>query len=587
MKHEQSLQNQGMSSLLSIIKKTKPSTGLILLCVSLVIAQTGFSLLVPLQTKNLLDGISETQQYEFKALLLLGLILFVASAISGIQHYLLGKLGNEQKRILRNQLFRHLIHLPIRFYDKTLSGEPANRIVKDSEIIEELMSRHSASFLSGLVSLVGSFMILWFLDWRLTAVLFVAVSLSFTVIFPFAKKITGLSKSLQDQEAHFMATISEWFSQIRLIRSTNAEKKVSSLSANQVDSLFATSMSEMRLTSWMSPLINLAIMASIIAVLGFGANLVATNAMTIGTFVAFIMFLLNIVFPVMQLSFFFASLNKAAGAALRIEELLQEPQDRQGRQLHHQSDTTIEFNDVFFGYDQSKPILNGFNLTIKSNKTTALVATSGSGKSTIFSLLLGFYRVDSGSLRIGGTDLSELDKDHFLATMGYVSQDTPVLSGTLRSNLQLGLPNEPTIPQFNHALTQADLLDYVTSLEKGLDTIVGERGITLSGGQRQRLALARALLRAPKILLLDEVTASLDAHSESRIQTALDNAAQGRTTIVAAHRLSTVVNADEIVFIDKGRVIGTGTHNHLLQTLPAYRALVEKQMHQAAQKAVL
>lgn len=577
MEHDPS--RSGFSHLIQLIKQTLPAKRLIGLCIGLVILHTALSLLVPLQTKTLLDAMSTSQRFNWADTTILAGVLFLASAISGVQHYILGKLGNEQKRLLRNRLFNHLLHLPVAFFDKTLSGEPANRIVKDSEIIESLVSQHAASFLSGLVSLLGSFVILWFLEWRLTLVLFLAVLVSFAFIYPFARKISGLSKSLQDKEANYMANISEWFGQVRLLKSFTALKQIQAQSASQVDALYETAMKEQRILALMSPMSNLALMMSIIGILGYGATLVSSGVITIGTFVAFIMFLLNIVFPVMQLSMFFSALNKAAGAAMRIHELLDIKKEANGSDTSPIPSCDIELHNVHFAYHGSAPVLNGLTLKVAANKTTALVATSGGGKSTLFSLLLGYYEAGQGHIYLGGKDIRTLDKSTYLSKFGVVSQETPVLSGTLRSNLLLGLSHDPSLQDINNALDNADLSTFISQLDEGLDTQVGERGITLSGGQRQRLALARALLRNPDILLLDEVTASLDANSESRIQAALEAATSGRTTLIAAHRLATIRHADNIVCMDNGKVIAQGTHDELLRNEPLYRELVKKQFH--------
>ncbi|MFC3032602.1 ABC transporter ATP-binding protein [Pseudoalteromonas fenneropenaei] len=565
------------AALWSILRRTKPTNALIAITVALIICATGLSLWVPLLTKAWLDNLSATQQFSWSALFGLAAALIGGGILSGVQYHQLGKLGNLQKRNLRNELFDHVVNLPIAFFDRTLSGEPANRIVKDTEIIEDLVSNQTASMLSGLLQLLGSFFILWFLDWRLTAVLFLAIVLSFLAILPFTAKLAAISKQQQDSEASLMANLTEWFAQIRLLRSATAHSQINQEVQCKVKQLFTLAMQEVRTVAMMSPLVNTAIMASIIAVLGFGATLVAKQQMTIGTFVAFIMFLLNIVFPVMQLSLFAAAFNKAAGAALRLAELFAEPKRHLGNLQLKIAGQDIQLHNLNFGYDNNAAVLKGLDMTLAAGKTTAIVALSGGGKSTLFALLQGFYQAKQGAIYIGTDNLAEADLDHYLAQTGYVAQDAPVLSGTLRDNLVLGLDALPSAEQLTSALNDADLYEFVSTLPQGLETFVGERGVTLSGGQRQRLALARCLLRKPNLLLLDEVTANLDALSETRIQHALAQAAQGRTTLIAAHRLSTILSADCIYVMEFGKIIGQGNHNALMQQLPQYKQLIDKQ----------
>ena len=563
--------------LFKLLKTSKPSAKLIIACIMLILIESGLGLLVPLQTKFLLDDLTTTGMLSWNFVALLAVVLIIGSIASGIVSYLLGLLGNEQKLNLRKGFFNHLVHLPISFFDKTSSGEPANRLTKDTEVIEDFVSEGSHSLVSGIVMLVGSFVVLWWLDWRLTAVLFGSVLVSFLVILPFMIKLSSLSKKLQDEEASLMARLTEVFSQIRLIRSHNAHGNEAKRNDAKLEQIYNISMQETRWLAIMSPLISIVVMATIICVLGYGATLVANEEMSLGTFVAFIMYLINVVTPITQLSMFVAMFNKAAGAAVRIAEIFSlDQQDLTGKPIV-MSAQTIRVDKISFAYPDKPPVFDELSFTLPPGKTTALVGTSGAGKSTLFALLQGFYQAKQGDIYVGEQALSESSLTSLYQQTGYVAQDSPVLSGTILNNLQYGLVDEPTPSEINTALEQADLMAFVNSLEQGLATQIGERGVSLSGGQRQRLALARALLKNPSLLILDEVTASLDSASEEKIQQALKFACHGRTTLIAAHRLSTVIHADQILLLKDGKVLASGQHEQLMAEQSFYRNLIEKQ----------
>ncbi|ATD09381.1 ATP-binding cassette, subfamily B, bacterial [Pseudoalteromonas piscicida] len=534
-------------------------------------------LLVPLQTKKLLEELGENGHFSNEQVVILIMVLVFSAVLTGLMTYIMGKIGNEQKLKLRGDLFQHLIRLPVSFFDNTRAGEPANRIVKDTEIIENLVSEQSVSFISGVVSLFGSFIILWFLDWQMTLVMLGAVTASFLIILPFSVRLTDLSKSLQDTEASMLGRLTELFANIRLLRAQGAEKIEGKKNNNELKSLYKTAMSEHTLLATMGALVNLVIMASIVLVLGFGASRVANGAMTLGAFVAFIMFLLNIVLPMGQLSMVVAAFNKAKGAAVRINEILATTPPNEAGHTINLTDKSIYVRNLSFSYADDKPVFKSLSCEFLSGKTTAIVGPSGVGKSTLFALLQGFYQARRGYIEIAGLNVEELDRANLRAQIGYVAQESPLLCGTLYENLVYGTYETIDDEQLQHAIATADLAEFIATLPDGLSTQIGECGITLSGGQRQRVALARALLKDPALLLLDEATASLDSQSEAAIQIALKNAKKGRTTIIAAHRLSTVMDADNIIVINKGEIESQGNHQYLMQHSSLYQSLVNKQ----------
>ncbi|WMO16763.1 ABC transporter ATP-binding protein [Pseudoalteromonas piscicida] len=565
------------SSLIQLVRRTRPSRLLLSTLVLFTLISSVLGLLVPLQTKKLLEELGEHGHFSNEQVVILIVVLIFSAVLAGLMTYIMGKIGNEQKLKLRGDLFQHLIRLPVSFFDNTRAGEPANRIVKDTEIIENLVSEQSVSFISGVVSLFGSFIILWFLDWQMTLVMLGAVTASFLIILPFSVRLTDLSKSLQDTEASMLGRLTELFANIRLLRAQGAEKIEAKKNNNELKSLYKTAMSEHTLLATMGALVNLVIMASIVLVLGFGASRVANSAMTLGAFVAFIMFLLNIVLPMGQLSMVVAAFNKAKGAAVRINEILATAPENESGHTISLTDKSIYVRNLSFSYVDDKPVFKSLSCEFLSGKTTAIVGPSGVGKSTLFALLQGFYQARRGYIEIAGLNVEELDRANLRAQIGYVAQESPLLCGTLYENLVYGADETIDDGQLQHAIATADLAEFIATLPDGLNTQIGERGITLSGGQRQRVALARALLKDPALLLLDEATASLDSQSEAAIQIALKNAKKGRTTIIAAHRLSTVMDADNIIVINKGEIESQGDHQYLMQHSSLYQSLVNKQ----------
>lgn len=304
------------------------------------------------------------------------------------------------------------------------------------------------------------------------------------------------------------------------------------------------------------------------------------GSMSMGTMVSFLMYLFQIMSPIAIVAQFFTTLSKAAGSTERVREVLAEPEEQLLSGANHVSlaDKTLRLEHVDFSYETGKAILTDLNIEAKPNTVVAFAGPSGGGKSTIFSLIERFYEPTAGQLTIGGQNIDELSLYDWRSQIGFVSQDSSIMAGTIRQNLTYGL-DEQTFSDnaLWHVLSLAYADKFVAEMPDGLDTEVGERGIKVSGGQRQRLAIARAFLRNPKILMLDEATASLDSESEAMVQKALADLMKDRTTLTIAHRLSTIVDADNIYFIDHGQVSGNGTHQQLMDTLPLYRDYVKIQ----------
>ncbi|EQC56518.1 multidrug ABC transporter permease, partial [Lactococcus cremoris subsp. cremoris TIFN6] len=329
----------------------------------------------------------------------------------------------------------------------------------------------------------------------------------------------------------------------------------------------------------MSPVMMLSMMLMIFGLLAYGIYLISTGVMSLGTLLGMMMYLMNLIGAVPTVATFFTEFAKASGSTGRLTELLDEEQEvlHQGESLDLEG-KTLSAHHVDFAYDDSEQILHDISFEAQPNSIIAFAGPSGGGKSTIFSLLERFYQPTAGEITIGGQPIDSVSLENWRSQIGFVSQDSAIMAGTIRENLTYGLEGNFTDEDLWQVLDLAFARSFVENMPDQLNTEVGERGVKISGGQRQRLAIARAFLRNPTILMLDEATASLDSESESMVQRALDSLMKGRTTLVIAHRLSTIVDADKIYFIEKGEITGSRKHNELVATHPLYAKYFSEQL---------
>jgi ATP-binding cassette subfamily B protein/ATP-binding cassette subfamily C protein len=367
----------------------------------------------------------------------------------------------------------------------------------------------------------------------------------------------------------------------RTIRASRAEDREAAAVAGSAGEAYAAGMRVARLQALVEPASTAAIQGAFLLVLGVGGARVAAGAITVGTLVAFVLFLFFLVMPLGQALHAYTQLQTGLGALQRIEEILDLPGetagDRPVARVAPPDAPAVAFEAVTFGYPGGEPVLRDVSFAVPPGGRIALVGPSGAGKSTVLALIERFYDVSAGAIRVDGVDVRDLPRDALRARLGYVEQEAPVLAGTLRDNLLLTAPDADD-ERLMAALEQVNLRGLARRSPEGLDVQVGEGGVLLSGGERQRLAIARTLLTGAPILLLDEPTSNLDARNEAALRRAVAAAADRRTLIVVAHRLSTVVDSDEIVVLDQGRVAAVGPHDRLLESSPLYRELATHQL---------
>jgi ATP-binding cassette, subfamily B, bacterial AbcA/BmrA len=367
--------------------------------------------------------------------------------------------------------------------------------------------------------------------------------------------------------------------EIRLVKASNAEALEYQNGQKGIQKLFQFGLKEAKIQALIAPLMSFVMMALLVLILGYGGMRVSSGALTAGALVAFIMYLFQIIMPMAQLASFFTQFQKATGATERIISILDSVEEEDAKQPVQNMSQSISVDHLNYSYNNGEQVLKDISFNVEAGKVTAIVGPSGSGKTTLFSLFERFYKPQEGSISIGGTSINDFTLLSWRSQIGYVSQESPIVSGTIRDNICYGIDRDITDEELNQVAKMAYADQFISELPNGYDTEVGERGMKLSGGQRQRIAIARAFLRNPKILMLDEATSSLDSKSEKVVQQALNHLMKGRTTIVIAHRLSTVIGSDQIIFLEKGKITGSGTHKELYNTHSLYREFAEQQLH--------
>ncbi|TKH00361.1 ABC transporter ATP-binding protein [Peribacillus simplex] len=577
--HMSEAKNQkGWRQFIRLVQQTKPSKLMIGIALALSLGTTGVGLLVPLFTKNLINDFS-ISSLSTERITLLVLAIIVQALASGFSIYLLNRIGQSVVAGIRDQLWKKLLVLPVSYFDEHPSGETVSRMTNDTTVVKGLISDHLSNFVTGIISIVGSMIVLFVLDWKMTLLMFTVIPLSVLILMPLGKKMHKISKGMQDETASFTAVLQQVLTEIRLVKASNAEALEYQNGKKGIHELFQFGLKEAKIQALIAPLMSFVMMALLVLILGYGGMRVSSGALTAGALVAFIMYLFQIIMPMAQLASFFTQFQKATGATERIISILDSVEEEDAMQPVQNIGQSISVENLNYSYNNGEQVLKDISFNVEAGKVTAIVGPSGSGKTTLFSLFERFYKPQQGSISIGGKNINDFILLSWRSQIGYVSQESPIVSGTIRDNICYGIERDITDEELNQVAKMAYADQFISDLPNGYDTEVGERGMKLSGGQRQRIAIARAFLRNPKILMLDEATSSLDSKSEKVVQHALNDLMKGRTTIVIAHRLSTVIGSDQIIFLEKGKITGSGTHKELYNTHSLYREFAQQQLH--------
>ncbi|EZH67029.1 multidrug ABC transporter permease [Bacillaceae bacterium JMAK1] len=570
-------QKRSIKDFYHLFQQYRPRMWIVIVAIALVIGESLLSLIVPLITMNIVNAMV-IEGFQLQIIATLAVVFVAQIILSGVSLYMMIYVGETIVARLRTTLWKKILYLPIQFFDQHSSGETMSRVTNDTNVIKDFFTMQLIPFFSSFISIIGSIILLFVIDWKMALLLVFFLPLAMLVILPLGNRMYTVSKSLQDETAAFQGDLGRVLGEIRLVKLSIAEPTEEKQGRSRIQSLFGYGMREGKIMSIVMPLMTTVTLIALVIVFGYGGIQVAQGTLTAGALVAVVFYIFQIIFPVTQLAQFYTQFQKAMGATDRIQTIFEFDCEKENFDPSNKNDSTdLTFNNVFFQYNAEKTILSNVSFTARSGQMTAFVGPSGAGKTTLFSLIERFYLPNEGNIYYDGTDIQSQKLNDWRSKIAYVSQDSPLMAGSIYKNLTYGLDNvdEQTVID---AVEKANLSSFINDLPQGHSTEVGERGIRVSGGQRQRLAIARAIIRDPELLLLDEATAHLDSHSEALVQEALQSLMKNRTTLVIAHRLSTVKDAHQLIVLERGIVTGSGNHQSLYENHSLYRELVDHQM---------
>ncbi len=553
----------------------------------LLVLSTGVGLAFPLIVRRLLDAAFLQGSAAMLNRIALGLLALFAvqGVINFFQSYLTASVSERVIAELRKELFAHLVRQPPGFYAVRRVGELSSRLASDAGLVQGVLRFGLPELVRQGIFLIGALALVTATNPRLTLVTLIAIPFAALVGWFFGKRVRRLSTGIQDRLAAALARAEQVFTQIRTVQSFTRERWEAERFAVEIDATRDRGLQRAVARAGLTGAITFAAFGAIVMVLWEGGNLVLAGELTPGTLVAFLLYAVTIAGAITSLAGFWGNLQEAAGAAHRIFELLDEPpaltDPPHPVPLPRPFRGVVRYEGVTFRYGADLPlVLRGIDVEMAEGETVALVGSSGAGKSTMAALLPRFFDVEDGRVTVDGVDVRHLALHDLRGAIGLVPQEPMLFAGTVRENLLYGNPSaSPEEIEEAARLAHADI--FIRDFPDGYDQVVGERGVTLSGGQRQRIAIARVMLEHPRILILDEASSSLDAESERLVQDALEHLMAGRTTLVIAHRLSTVIRADRILVLDEGRIVDQGTHRELLERSDVYQRLYRKQFEDA------
>lgn len=513
-------------------------------------------------------GITVHSQAFLAAIIPFGIIGFALfqGILKYLSNYLTDWTGQKISMSLKKDLFKKLTSMDPQFFDVNSSGIVLTRFLSDPDTASRNIIDMLKSFIATFFGLIGLIGVLLYNSWKLAIIGVTIMAIAVTPVTLIRKRIKKVSNATMVVGGNMTTNFNETFAGNKIMTAYNLQDGQNQKFDNQILEQFHLAMSLTKRVGWMSPIMYFVCSIGIALVMAYGNHLILTGQMTAGSFASFVTSLLLLYKPTKTLGNTLTNLQGVFVAMSRVFELFDlQPQIESPQNPVEIKGLTgsIDFKNVNFEYEPNTPVLKDFNLHVNKGETIALVGNSGGGKSTVVSLLPRFYDVTSGEIDIDGIDIRKFNLDALRQNISFVFQDNFLFSGTIKDNILMGNENA-TEAEIEKVITMAHLDEFAHSLEKGLDTYVGERGTTLSGGQRQRVAIARAMLKDAPIVILDEATSALDNKSEAIVQKALDNLIQNKTVFVIAHRLSTIKNADRIAVVDEGRLAELGTHDELM-----------------------
>ena len=551
-----------------------PRRKLLLLGFVLIIISRASSIVLPYSVKPIIDDVIGQGDFSNLKLILVGVSASIL--ISAVTSYALTMLLSVEAQhlisVLRANVQKHLLRLPTRFFDNQQTGKLVSRVMTDVEGVRNLVGTGFLQLIGGVLMAIACLFFLISISWKLTLFTIIPLGLFGIISMKAFGRIRPIFRERGAITAEVTGRLTQTFGGIRVIKGFNAARQEALVFEKGVDRIFQNVKSSLTTTSFVTSTGSFLFGVALVGIIGIGGYMLTEKTLTAGELTQFAFFLGFLIAPIFQMSNIGSQLTEAFAGLDRTEELMNMAveDDEEVRTIQVGNiKGDIEFKDVSFAYEEDKRVLKNISFVAPAGSVTALVGTSGSGKSTIAGLAASFLTPQSGVVTIDGHDLSKVSLDSYRSQLGVVLQDDFLFDGTIRENILFAKP-DATEDQLKAAIEGAYVNEFSDKFEKGLETVIGERGIKLSGGQRQRVTIARAILADPRILLLDEATSSLDTESEALIQDSLKKLLKGRTTFVIAHRLSTIRQADQILVIEQGQIAEQGKHDELIEKKGRY-----------------
>lgn len=566
-----------MKKLQSLFRYVKPYLGKMVIAGTALIIATLIGLALPWVLRQLVDSVFVAKDLGQLNRIGLGLLLLfiIQAAFSFTQYFLLAQVAQRVIADLRLALQQHLIDLPMRFFNEQRVGELVSRLSNDVTMIQSTLTEAPINLFRQVVMFLGGLVLMITIDWQLTVIVFLILPPILGMGLFFGKRLEKLATKVQDRLADATSVLEESISGIRVVKSFTQETGEKKRFRQRIEDTYSVTMRRIRLRSIFIPLINFMAFAGITTMLWFGGRAVIGGRTTPGDLIAFLIYAIMVGAPLGEFAGLYSQTREALGASQRIIEILETPTEPFSEKDAPKLPAIkghVRFEKVNFGYEADNNVLCDINLDVPPAQVVALVGPSGVGKTTLVNLIPRFFDPTSGRISIDGHDISQVDLKSLRHQIGLVPQETFLFGGTVRDNIAYGRANASR-EEIIAAAKAAHADEFIDELPEKYDTLVGERGAKLSAGQRQRLAIARALLKNPNILIFDEATSALDTESERLVQAALDRLMQGRTAFIIAHRLSTIQRADRILVLKDGSIVEDGSHSQLLKRKGLYHHL--------------